>query len=98
MIVGNHRIDIDREQFSLTKLDAIAIPDRWKQDIDAPVQPLPHGLARGRIGPLRSAERLGQVLNNGRRLEMHALAVNENRNLAPTGQRQKLWRLVHSLL
>src|SRR4051812_18571632 len=98
MIVGNRWIDINWQQFSSTKLDAVAIEDRWKQDIDVPVQPLPHSLAGCRSSSLKSAQCFGQMLDDGCRLQMDAFALDENGNLTPARERQKLRCLVHSLL
>jgi len=56
VIVCYRRLDVDREKFSLTELNAVTIPDRWEQSIDVPVEPFSHGLPCGRIGALKSAE------------------------------------------
>src|SRR6266404_1441246 len=98
MIFGDHRIDVDWQQVSLTELNGVAIEDRWKQHVDVPVQPLAHGLARRRIGPPKPIECLGQMLNDGRRLKVGSTVVDQNRHLAPARQRQEFGRLVHILL
>src|SRR4051812_2930618 len=98
MIVCNHWIDTNRQQFSLAELDAIAVPDRWIQAVQVPVQPLSHSLARRRIRSLKSVQGLGQMLNDGGRLKVNASAVKENRDLTPAGKRHELWCLVHFLL
>jgi hypothetical protein len=38
------------------------------------------------------------MLDDRRRLEVNALAVEQDRDLTPSGKRQKLRRLVHFLL
>src|SRR5437016_6377084 len=98
MVVRDRGINTDRQQFSLAEQNGVAAKDRWKQDVDVPVQPLPHGLARCRISAPKSAQCFGQMLDDGRRLKMDASAVDKNRDLAPAGKCQELWCLVHSLL
>ena len=83
MVVGNRRLYVDGQQFPLTKLNPVAAEDRRKQRINVPIQPFPHGLARRLVGTLESAEHLSQMLNNGRRLQVHVHAVEQNRNLTP---------------
>jgi hypothetical protein len=95
MVLGNRRLDMNWQEPSLAELNAIAIPDRRKQRIDVPVQPLANGLAGSRIGALEPAERLGQMLDDGCRLQVNAFAVDQNRDLPPTGKRLKFRRLVH---
>jgi ABC-type transport system involved in cytochrome bd biosynthesis fused ATPase/permease subunit len=58
----------------------------WKQGIDIPVQPFSDGLARRNIGSLEPAERLCQMLDDGRRLQVDASAIDENRDLTPAGK------------
>lgn len=98
MVVGDHRIHTDRQKVSLSELNAVAVEDRRKQCVDVPVQPFPHPLACRRIGSLEPVERLGQMLDNGRRLEVDSTVVDQHRDLAPAGKRQKLRCLVHPLL
>jgi hypothetical protein len=81
MVIGDRRLNADWKKFLLTEVNTVAIEDRWKQDIDAPVQPLPHSLARRGIGALELVQRLGQMLDDGCRLEVDAFVVDENRDL-----------------
>src|SRR5438270_7585778 len=98
MIVGDGRLDANRQQLSLAELNAIAIPDWREQSVHIPVHPFPHRLPRRRIGPFEAPERLGQMLDYGRGLDINALTVEENRHLPPARQRPELRRLVHPLL
>src|ERR1700722_4942023 len=95
MVVGDDRIRADRQKVSLSELNAVAVEDRRKQRVDVPVQPFPHQLACRRIRSLESAERLGQMLDNGRRLEVDSTVVDQHRDLTPARERQKFRRLVH---
>src|SRR5690349_21276307 len=79
-------------------MDAVAIEDRRKQGVDFPMQPFTHPLARPGIAPLEPAQYLSQMLDDRRCLKMDPAVVEQDRNLPPTRQRQKLRRLVHALL
>ena len=57
-----------------------------EEDIDAPVQPLPHRLARRRITALEAPQRLGQMLDDGGRLDHGAIAIDQDRDLSPAGK------------
>src|SRR5256885_300458 len=98
MVVGYRRLDADRQQVALAQLNAIAVEYRWKQDIDFPVEPFAHELARRGGDALKSSERLRQVLDDGCRLNTDAAVIDQNRNLPPAGQRLKLRGLVGTFL
>src|SRR5260370_41940456 len=98
MVIGDRRLDADRQQFSLAQLNAVAVPYRWKQDIDFPVQPFTHGLARRGGVALKSSERLRQMLDDGCRLDTDSPVIDQDRNLPPAGERLKRCRLVRAFL
>lgn len=50
MVFGNHRLDSHWKKFPFAELNAVAAKDGREQDIDVPVQPIPHNLACCRIG------------------------------------------------
>src|SRR4051794_2978591 len=86
MIIGNDWIDANRQELLLTELNAIAVPDRWKESVKIPAEPFPHRLADGCIVTLELPEHFGQMLDYGRRLEMDVAAVDQNGYLAPSRQ------------
>jgi hypothetical protein len=90
-MTADRSLPVDRrEKPLLTELNAVAVETRRKQNIDVPMQPFPDDLACRRICTLKSAKRLGQMLDDGGRLEVDTAAVEQNRNLPPGGKAPKI--------
>jgi hypothetical protein len=98
MIISNSWLDADGQQLLPAKLNAIAVEDRRKQDVDLPVQPFADELAGGCLVALELSKRIGQMFYDGRRLQSGVSIIEQNRNLPLARQRTKLRRLMNAFL